>query len=196
MRKIASKYEEERKGRRSRIVLSVFLLLIMFISVIAYGFESFLFSGSGSQDSANLEIFDHNGLKFVKQGGFWTLNEKGNDFIFRHNPGETREIDSPLNGIESYRGKVLYVYSEDFNQESEIRTNMAPFVLRMQKACHESTECNGDFPVKTCEDNFIIILEGKEDIKQENNCVFIWGKKEDLTMLTDSFLFRILGIND
>ncbi len=189
-----SQYEEEKKKRRNQWIISVLLLLIMFVSVIAYGFESVLFSGTSSTKT-ELETFNYKGLEFAHQGNFWTLNHLDKDFIFRHNPNEVGKIDSSLNGIDDYKNKPLYIYSEDFNQESEIRTNMAGFVLRIQNACPEGKTCDESLPVKTCEENFIIITEGDEKIRQEGNCVFISGKKEDLTELTDAFLFRILGIN-
>jgi len=53
--------------------------------------------------------------------------------------------------------------------ESEIRANLFPFTDSIENACLE--ECNEKFPIKTCQDNFIIIREGSKGIIQENNCV-------------------------
>ena len=66
----------------------------------------------------------------------------------------------------------------------------------MQKACPEYVNCTDeDLPTKTCEDNFIIIKEGNySNIIQDENCVFIEGKQEDLVQIVDEFLFKILGI--
>ena len=194
MRKIISMQEEGIRKKRNQMTLAFFMLFIMFVSVIAYGFESVLFSGI-SDTSGNIESVNYNGFEFFHQGSFWTLNRDGKDFIFRYNPNEVGQINPPLNGIDSYRNKTLYIYSGDFNQESEIRTNMAGFVNKLQNACPEDEQCDSDIPVKTCEDNFIVIREGVEGIRQEKGCVFIEGKKEDLTRLTDAFLFRVLGIN-
>ena len=67
----------------------------------------------------------------------------------------------------------------------------------MQRACPEDVICESgeDLPVKTCSDNFIIIKESNtSSIRQENNCVFIEGQKEELTALADQFLFKTFGI--
>jgi len=65
----------------------------------------------------------------------------------------------------------------------------------MQNACLEEEGCKEDWPTKTCEDNFIIIEEKNEtSIIQDNNCVFIQGPQENLTKISDEFLFRVLGV--
>ena len=65
----------------------------------------------------------------------------------------------------------------------------------MQSACLSEEKCEGDFPIKTCSDNFIIIQENKtKEIKQTENCVYIGGEKEELVKLTDEFLYKIIGI--
>jgi hypothetical protein len=56
-------------------------------------------------------------------------------------------------------------------------------------------DCEETLPIKTCEDNFIIIKENNfTNIIQEDNCVFIQGPSENLTMVSDEFLFHILGV--
>ena len=65
----------------------------------------------------------------------------------------------------------------------------------MQIACLDSAKCPENLPIKTCEDNFIIIEEkNKTAITQENKCIFIQGAKENLTKITDEFLFKVIGI--
>lgn len=110
-------------------------------------------------------------------------------------PQQVEDIGEISNSINSYQGRPLYIYSESEEAELEIFINLGNIVLRTQKACVEGVECPGDFPVKDCEDNFIIIVEKNiSSIIQQDNCIFIEGKKEDLTGLVDQFLFKILGI--
>ena len=67
--------------------------------------------------------------------------------------------------------------------------------LRIQPACLDESECEGGWPVKTCKDNFIIIRNSNyTNIIQEDNCVFINGPEENLTQITDEFLFKIIGV--
>ena len=55
--------------------------------------------------------------------------------------------------------------------------------------------CEEDYPIKTCDDNFIIIKENNNTgIIQSESCVFIQGQQENLTMITDEFLFKVFGI--
>ena len=92
----------------------------------------------------------------------------------------------------------MYIYSENSDAETEIYRNLfyqKSIVQRVQSACLEGEECSGDLPIKTCEDNFVLIREGLEDkIFQNNNCVFIESAGENLTMLSDEFLFKLLKI--
>ena len=186
MRRINSKYQEDKKRKRNQLILGLTLIFVMFFSVIGYSFQ-----GIVSNDET-IEKFNYNDFEFTEQNGFWILNKNNINFIFRYNPNEVPEINSELKNINNYNGKPLYIFSESTEAESEIRTNLFQSVERIQNACLE--ECDKNLPIKTCEDNFIIIKEGDEKIVQENNCVFITGKIEDLTKLADEFLFKILEI--
>ena len=139
------------------------------------------------------ERINYNGFEFTEQNGFWILNKDNTNFIFRFNPNQVEKIDSELKPLANYESKPLYFNSENVLAESEIRTNLAQFVEKMQSACLEE-ECDESSQIRTCENNFIIIREGSKKISQEGNCVFIEGKTDDLTKLTDEFLFKILGI--
>jgi hypothetical protein len=91
--------------------------------------------------------------------------------------------------------KPLYLQTESDEAGVEIYVNMAWIAERVTPACLSGTKCAENVPIKTCNDNLIIIQESEiNTVRQENNCVYIEGKKEDLVKLTDEFLFRILGI--
>jgi|TARA_Y100000034_G_scaffold14866_1_gene15634 hypothetical protein len=186
MRKIGSKYQEEKRRKRNQFVLGFVLIFVMFFSVIGYSFQ-----GTVSHNNI-VENSNYNGFEFIEQNGFWILNQNNVNLIFRYSPNEVPNINSKLKNLNNYNGKPLYIFSESTEAESEIRTNLFQSVERIQNACLE--ECDKNLPIKTCEDNFIIIKEGDEKIVQENNCVFITGKIEDLTKLADEFLFKILEI--
>jgi len=60
-----------------------------------------------------------------------------------------------------------------------------------------TSACETNSPIKNCADNFIIIRESNETkIMQNENCVFIQGKKENLIKITDEFLFNVFGIRE
>ena len=194
MRKITSKHDEEKKQRRTRLVLGFFLIFIMLFSTLGYAFS--YISNQATQNTQTAETINYNGFQFTNQNGFWISSVNGNSFILRNNPHEVPEIISKLNGISSYKNKPLYIFSESIEAESEIRTNMAIFSERIQNACIEGASCEGNFPIKNCNDNLIIIKKGEqESVTQENNCVYIIGKQENLGKLADRFLLNIFGIN-
>ena len=189
MRRIVSKEEGAKKKKRNQVILGVFLALIMVLSTIGFAIQG----GLGTAPVGSENELEYNGFKFVNQNGFWVLG----NFVFRNNPQEVEDIgpETEIKPASNYQGKPAYIYSEDSDAEAEIYVNLGQLAQRVQRACPVGTTCADDLPVKTCDDNFIIIKESNiSSISQENNCVFIEGKKEDLTALADQFLFKILGV--
>ncbi len=187
MRKIVSANQKEKKQKRVQIIVGIILIFVMFGSVFGV-----IVGNSGTKKDSKI---NYNGFKFIEKNNFWFV-ELG-EFIFRfsYNPEEIIEVASDLKYLDNYQDKPLYIYSEDINSEIEISANLQQVTQRIQYACLSEEECNGDFPIKTCEDNFIIIRESEvAGIKQDNNCVFIEGKNDELSKLSDDFLFYILNI--
>ena len=192
MRKISSKYREEKKKKRNQIVVGLILIFVMFSSVLGFAFINF--ASTGGNDINDPNSINYNGFEFIEQNSLWTLNQNEINFIFRYNPNQVSRIASEIRPLENYQEKILYLYSEDILAESEIYTNLFQFTNGIENACLE--ECSEEFPIKTCQDNFIIIREGDQGITQEDNCVFIEGKKEDLIKLADEFLFKLIGVEN
>lgn len=194
MRRLNSKRQEEKKKKRNQIIVGLILIFVMFSSVLGFAFMTFSQSGEVNTDNLNFNSVNYNGFEFIEQSNLWILNLNEINFIFRYNPNQVPRIVSEIKPLENYQEKILYLYSEDILAESEIRTNLFQFTNGIENACLE--ECEEGFPVKTCEENFIIIREGNQSITQKNNCVFIEGAKEDLTKLADEFLFKLMGIEN
>jgi len=187
MRKLTSKRNEKKKQRRNQIIVSLILIFVMFFSVIGYGFYQ-----GDSEEDAQLEF---NGYKFVSQDGLWFTQIGDFNFAFRNYPEEVESIGVSLNYLSSYSGKPLYISSGYLDAEQEIMMNLQQIVQRAQYACLDEENCDEGLPIKSCEDNFIIIEEAEiNSIVQENNCVFIRGEKDKLVELSDEFLFKILGV--
>ncbi|MFA7707934.1 MAG: hypothetical protein WCX73_03220 [Candidatus Pacearchaeota archaeon] len=190
MRKITSKYKEEKRKKRNGIIVGIILIGIMISSTIGYSFLG------GEKD--NLKKINYNGFTFEEQNGFWITNINNLLFTFKYNPTQIEEINSSLNVLDNYYNKPLYIYSKNEEAELEIYRNLFyqnKIIQRMQSACLEGDICEGNLPIKSCEDNFIKITEGNiSKIIQEENCVFIEGEKGNLTKLADEFLFNILEI--
>lgn len=190
IRKIISKEELEKKRRRNHFIVGFILIGVMIFGTLGYAFE-------GRKDEKNdPSKINYNGLDFVKQNDFWVTKIGESEFIFKYNPEQINQTGEKFDSLSKYSQKPLYIYSENEMASFEVVRNIQPFVQRVQKACPEGKNCDENVPAKTCENNFIIIGESEtKKMEQKENCVFIEGKKEELTRLADEFLFKILGIN-
>ncbi|MCK9596862.1 hypothetical protein M0R19_06755 [Candidatus Pacearchaeota archaeon] len=190
MRKIISKEKSEKKSKRNQMAIGLVLILIMFFSLLGYSFNR-------TEEGSEGKII-YNGIEFLKEQGLWKAKIENLLFSFQYNPNEVNKINSILNPIENYYDKPLYIYSESSDAGTEIYRNLFyhnQIIERMQYACLEEEKCEENYPVKDCTNNFIIIKEGENtEVRQQDNCVFIEGKEEELIKLTDSFLFRIIGV--
>jgi hypothetical protein len=190
MRKIKPKSEEEKRNKKKQLIVGGVLIFIMLASTIGYSFIG------NPRENTDTNRIVYGGVEFVMENGFWTASINGLEFAFSYNPKETENISSNVFlTLSNYYEKPLYIYSKNFEAESEIYRNLYPIVLRSQYACPEGEDCEENWPVKTCEDNFIIIREANNtEIRQEDNCVFIQGNKEELARIADRFLFKITGV--
>jgi hypothetical protein len=196
MRRILSKEEEQKKGRKNQFLIGGVMILVMIASTVGYAF-----SRENTGTVSNSDKLIYNGFEFSRQtSGFWELTKGDYQFLFKYNPNETVKATSSLNLLASYSGKPLYVDSDNAEAVAEIYRNLFyqnRIVERFQEACLKGENCsNQDNPVKTCEDNLIVIKTGNQTgtIKQQQNCVFITGNSENLTSLSDSFLYKIIGV--
>jgi len=190
MRKILSREEKDKKIKRNQIVIGIVLIGILIFGTIGYAFRN--------EENNNLDKIEYKNIEFIKENEYWNFNIQGYSFITKYNPEEIQNISffSSLS-INDYINKPLYLVSNYEEPNFEISRNLNSFVLRMQKACLE--DCAGDFPIKNCsEDNIIIIKEPEkenEKIYQEENCIFIIADLENQTKYADVVLFKILGID-
>jgi hypothetical protein len=186
MRGIVSKEKEAKKQKRNQIILGIILVFIMFFSVAGYAFR-------GGDADENKKV-SYNGFDFLQKNGFWYSEINGKSFVFRNNPEET-DVEVKINSVPDYSGKPLYLFSENSMASSEITGNLGKIAERIQQACLNKEECNGNFPVKTCGDNFIIIKKNNESkITQNDSCIFIYSSDEELAKTADEFLFKVLGV--
>lgn len=188
MRKIVSKEKEEKKRKKNQLIIGGILVAIMILSTVGYAFNR--------ENNSGAKEITYKGVKFSQQNDYWVATIGGAPFAFRYNPQETEEINGLVTiGINDYSGKPLYISSDNFDAEIELYKNLDSIILRRQYACLEGQTCGQGFPVKTCQDNFIVVKEAENSsISQRGNCVFIEGKKEDSIKLIDKFLYKTLGI--
>ena len=188
MERFISKSERERKTKRKQIIIGVSLAFLMMLSVLGFALQG---GGGNQEDENSLDKVIYNGFEFTYINGFWVIG----DFAFIYNPQQVPDIGFGLRDATLYQGFPAYIYSENDEAETEAERNLRLIAQRVQNACIENEECSGNSPIKTCEDNLIIIRENNISlITQDNNCVYIEGPEEELLELVDQFLFKILGI--
>ena len=190
IKSVLEKTSEKRK-KRNQMILGGFLVLIIGLSTFGYSLNM------QNKETVNKAVY--NGLEFVEDNGFWKTFLGNLNLVFRYNPKQLEGFiyDKELADLISYSNEPLYLNYEDNEAGLEIYNNLNQIAERMQGACLNEENCEGDLPIKNCSSNIIIIKEANSSsIKQQENCIFIEGKREDLTKLTDEYLFRLFGIKE
>lgn len=196
MRKITSKELERKKQKRNQLLLGIFLVFVMLGSV--FGITIYSFGSSNNQNKK----YVFNDYEFYYNNGFWitSINKlnKENIFIFNFLPNETKysKLNASLDKkLIDYFDKTIYFQSDTISSAYSLQRNLQPIALRMQKACINSENCNENVPIKSCENDFIIIQNSSSsEIFQYENCIFIKAPKQNLTKITEEFLYRITDI--
>lgn len=194
MKKITLKQNQGKMAKRNQLILGIILVFVMFFSVIGYSFQ-----GAISEEKTTKLIY--NNLEFINQNNLWITNFGGLDFVFNNKPNDVKKIYSNINSIESYYNEPIYIYSENSDAERVVYQNLNQVSLRMQKACPDTDiseknfECEETLPLKNCTDNLIVIYENNfSSIEQKENCVFIKAPEKNLSMMSEAFLLKILGV--
>lgn len=197
MKKIISKYEAKKVQKRNSFVVGGILIFLLFSSILGYSFQG-RFTGNviDEENSSEEDILTYNGFEFLRQGEFWKMNNEAN-LAFSYNPEQVGNGEGISKSLREFIDQKIYISSENRKARLEIKRNLLPFVEDVEDACLEGEECEEGIPIKDCENNFIIIRESnKEEIIQEENCIFISGQEESLVKLADEFLFKILGVKE
>ncbi len=189
MRKIQTKKEKDLRDKRLKMIMGIFTGFLLTLSI-----AGFALTGTENNGKIRNSFLIYNGHKFISQDNRWYLSYEGKNFTFENSPKKVEKINSTIKGISNYYSKPLYLYSKNLNATSEIYLNLKNIATRIQPAC--LSNCSENVPIKTCRDNFIIIkVSNKTRVYQKENCVFIEGSSEDISILTQSVLFKILDLN-
>lgn len=190
MEKIVTRSEKDFKNRRNQLIIGAVLIGLMVFSTLGYALGN-----AGDEESESVQFGP---VEFNRDNtGYWNFNIDGFDFFTLYNPEEVGDINFfNQQSLQKYNGKPLYFVGGFQEPNIELSRNLNSFVLRFNEACLDD-ECDGDFPVKNCsEDNVIIFeeVEGSGSITQEENCVFIKSDLGNQTRYADAYLFKLLGI--
>ena len=150
--------EEIAKGRR-KIQFLVGGVLVILLVVSTAGFS--LMSGDGNSNS-NSQTKER-GMDFYYENGLWKTVIQEQVFGFRYLPSELANVS--INGtydLGSYSEQVVYFVNPQ-DGLVEIINNIGGYFTRYQEACLDSEECEGNLPIKECDENVIAFLNGAED---------------------------------
>ncbi len=193
MQKIITKEEKLKKEKRNQLIVGGILILLMLLSTLGYAL-------TGRSDTNSSVKVNYKGISFVKNSDYWLFSYNGNDFSTGYYPEETKNISfSNKLTLTDYTKKPLYFVSESGQPNTEIVRNLNNIILRLQPACLLSSDCSGNYPIKDCSQDNIIIIKmpvnnESENIYQSEKCVFITVSEQEETRYADAFLFSILGI--
>ena len=196
LRKIMSREELDRKRERNNKIIVIILGLIMLLSSAGY------FASEYSSDSSKKLNYNNTLLK-QDSSGYWGFSVGGNSYQTRFNPFETENLSvNTLKTLTSYSGKPLYFGInglEDINQDGiyELSRNIAGIVLKTDYACL-SDNCTENYAIKNCSTANIIIFQrgatNQSSVRDSENCVIIEYNPGESELISDGFLFKILGI--
>lgn len=191
MRKILGRKDN---SKRNQLILGIGLVLLMLVSTAGYAIN-------GRDNKNTIEKIEYNNVEFVRDSSeYWKFNVQGNNFVTLFNPEELQDID--FNGnlvLSDLQNKPLYFVGGSNEPIAEIARNMERFVLRIQNACINKEDCEGDLPLKNCsEDNVVVISEkleqGEEKIYSQGNCIFIEANFANQTKYADKLIYDLLNI--
>jgi hypothetical protein len=184
MRKIVSKFEEDKRKRRNQFIVGGILIVVMLISTLAYAFQGQVQNSGGTVTNTTT----YNGIPFSNQNGFWITSYSNQRLVFTYFPSQiTSDLLNITRGIGDFAGKPVYLFSEDSNSTSELSVNLAGFVSQIVPVQNLSSV--------DCSKNFIIIEKSLSDsVSQQQNCIFISGQQQDLIALSDNVMFKLFGI--
>lgn len=198
MRKIISAEEKSKKDKRSKVIISVILGLIMLFSTAGYAFYS------ADSSSKKTESIDYSGLKFEQtDSGNWAFTINSYSFQTIYNPQQTENISLVLSKtFQDYANQILYFGADSKEDASisgnqQIANNLNQFIKRSNFACLNEN-CEQNYPVKNCSDNIIIFKKAAVGeitrAQSTDKCVTLYYTPGDDERIADAFLFRVLGI--
>ncbi len=185
MRKIGSEREIAEKRKRNSLLIGAFILLILVLGTVGYGFLSNPNLNSGTAGA------DYEEGKVTEINGRWEAIVNGQVYYFSNSIETIKNIsvDESLN-INDFSGVNLYIDANNTAIMNELYQNLRYYSLKISEGCYGS--CDRDIPEKDCSDNLIVWRDSIENrVYQEEKCIFIEG---DLRAV-DAFLYKILQLN-
>lgn len=195
MRKIVSRSQIKKSQQKKQLIAGMILVGLMIFSTIAYSFMS------RDSDPNTQDVFLYNGIAFVQNQEYFVGSASNFQIILINNPKlNDLPVEKKLNHtISNFYSFPLYIDSEDYLATSIISQNLGNQIngiaQRVQLACFDENDCEEEFPIKDCSENLIVVRYSNESkIESIENCVFIYGKEGEMSLVVDKFILELFSI--
>ncbi len=191
--RLETKAEKEKRERRNRIIVGVLMSFLLVLSILGYA----LFSKPENTQTRKLT---YNDVVFTFDGRMWHFSLNGHNFATVFSPMNTTNISLPGNLEEifaNYTSAPLYFVTSNIDAVDELVRNLGFFIPRAQLACIQGEKCEGNLPVKNCQEHNIIIIKdspNESGVSIKQNCLIIEGSYEEQLRIADAIIFRLLGV--
>lgn len=195
---------EERRQRRIRVGVSLFMVFLMVFSTVAYFF------------TPNPNSFTYNGVRFraeVENGiiqGF-SARIDGEERVFYARPGDSQFIGLPEGFPESLRDAQIVVIL--VNPEDNLTPLYDAFRFQLERSfganpllvpAVTTESATYPFPVYTCdqatpEAPVLFLTQGPVGITADENnpsCITVSGSQYEYALLHDRILYRYFGVTE
>jgi hypothetical protein len=189
--------QEQKSEKRKRLFMSIFIVVIMSMSVLGY------MIGRDSEDSIK-----YGKSRFFVVNGMYKTKIDNNDVYFNYNPyqAETFEVDGSI--IEKIKNSAQLDTTSDVDSRYAEAIALAQFELVRELSLNNQFVRNGfttenefNLPIIVCagatEIVPVLIFEQSNEtsVSEEDNCIIIKGRSEqDFLILKDRILYGVFGI--
>ena len=180
-------------------------IIVYFIGItMIFSVFGVIFFGFGAGSSGTVK---YNGLKFIDEGNFWSVNVNGREALFTYLPDELSLINAENAAIGKLKNVVQIDITSDFNDtlaepialaQFQMGTTLFNFNIFVRNGFTDEQQ---NFLVITCRDatQFVPVIYFKEsnitNAHMENNCIIAEAANAaDAIRLKDRLVYGILGI--
>lgn len=195
-------HPEEKRQRRIRVGISLFMLFILVFSSVAYFF------------TPDTNSFTYNGVRFRGQAdsaGFiqgYVAKIDGTQQTFFSRPTDTLNIELPIGFPESLRDAPVTIIL--FDPEDNLTALYDLFRFELERSLKDRVLAPAvtaqspqypQFPVYSCaqatsESPVVLLTQGTIAITNADGCVTISGGQYDFALLLDRIRYRLLGVTE
>jgi hypothetical protein len=193
--------QEERRQRRNRIIISLFIIALMLFSSIA---GAIIYFGG---DSQSIRYNGHKIRIVADQNGYaqYTTKVDGQTITFYTAPQDSESIALPPGMIETLRNAdaIVFLFDPKDNQTAmydELRFSFSQALPKQQGTAITQADDRYDLQVLSCENAgptypFLFFKAGNGSVGMDGNCYTLEGGRNNFALLRDRIVYAYYGIS-